>query len=352
MMHAWIVLTALSLSQAADDRPSTGTAKPEYAELDTAIVEFMDTIEASAASVAVSKGDKILYSRGFGWKDKQKTTPTPPDALFRIASLSKTFTAAAINTLIAKRRLAFDDKALAILKLEPYNGTLGDKRLKEVSIKHLLDHKAGWDRDISNDPMFYPKRIAEKLKLEGKPTPSDVVRYMLAQKLDTEPGEVRAYSNFGYCMLGEILAQKLHRNSYFDAMNELVLKPHGITDIYAGVEDPRPPREVDYPFETTPYHLDFMTANGGLVASAPAVAKFLLHYWAIGKPRERLDGYNYIFFGSLPGTTALARQYADGTNVVVLFNNRRDFVYNDDNDKLVEAVDKVMKPPIKKSTKR
>ena len=236
---------------------------------------------------------------------------------------------------------------MTVLKIEPYNGKLGDDRLKELTIEHLLDHKGGWDRDKSNDPLFYPKRIAEKLELERLPTAQDVVRYMLAQKLDTEPGEVKKYSNFGYCMLGQILAQNVERQTYYEALQRVILKPNRITDVYVGKEEERQPREVEYPFEMTPYHLDFLTANGGLVASAPAVAQFLTQYWILGKKRERLDGYNYIFFGSLPGTTALARQYEDGTNVVVLLNNRRDLNYNDDDQDLVEAIDKAIKALIK-----
>ena len=347
-MINWIAITvtALSLMQTAhaEKLPRTGTANPDYEELDTAIVKFMETIDASAATVAVSKKDSILYSRGFGWKDTKKTIPTPPDTLFRIASLSKMFTAAAVYALIDKRRLKLNDKALAILDIEPYNGKLGDDRLKEITIEHLLEHKGGWDRDKSNDPLFYPKRIAEKLELERLPTARDVVRYMLSQKLDTAPGEVRTYSNFGYCMLGQILAQKLNRQTYFEALQLAVLNPHKIKDVIVGQDKTRDPREVDYPFETTPYHLDFLTANGGLVASAPAVAEFLMHYWIMGKARDRLDGYNYIYFGSLPGTTALARQYTDGTNVVVLFNNRRELQYNADDDDLVQAIDKLLKP--------
>ena len=109
MIHAIaFIVTTLALTQTshAEELPRTGKENSKYAELDTAILKFMETIDANAASVAVSKKDTLLYSRGFGWKDNNKTTPTSPDALFRIASLSKCFTAAAIYTLIDKRRLS------------------------------------------------------------------------------------------------------------------------------------------------------------------------------------------------------------------------------------------------------
>lgn len=92
-------------------------------------------------------------------------------------------------------------------------GSEFDVRQREITIRHLLEHRGGWDRDKSFDAMFEPVRFAKLLDVPAPAGPREVIRAMLRQKLDFNPGERYAYSNFGYCLLGRVI-EKLSGMTY------------------------------------------------------------------------------------------------------------------------------------------
>ena len=101
--------------------------------------------------LCVSRNGRILFERAYGWQDTGKQVCLKPSAMFRIASLCKPLTAALVRKLVAKGKLKLADFAFdlgqakpGILKVDPF-GT-PDARLKQVTVAHLLVHKAGWDR--------------------------------------------------------------------------------------------------------------------------------------------------------------------------------------------------------------
>jgi hypothetical protein len=85
--------------------------------------------------------------------------------------------------------LDLDDRALDILAhLRPREGANADPRIYEVTVRHLLQHTGGWDREKSFDPMFVPLEAAEAV---GAPVPAScetVIRYVMGQPLDHPPG--------------------------------------------------------------------------------------------------------------------------------------------------------------------
>jgi len=76
-----------------------------------------------------------------------------------------------------------------------------------------------------------------------------------------------------------------------------------------------------------------MEAHGGLISTARACSQFLRGYWLNGSPRDATAG-DFYFFGSLPGTYALARQRPDGVNITVLMNQRAE----DDSYSIIKAI--------------
>ena len=128
-------------------------------------------------------------------------------SLFRIASVSKPITAVAILQLVERGKLKLSDKIVDVLKMEPHleEGAKLDERWKDVTIEHCLLHTGGWNRDKSYDPMFQAPRMAKSLEVELPIEPAHVIRYMLGQPLDFDPGAQYAYSNFGYCLLGRVI---------------------------------------------------------------------------------------------------------------------------------------------------
>jgi N-acyl-D-amino-acid deacylase len=338
---AFLFAAFASSPSVAEELPQTGTPVPAFQPLDEALLEFAKVIDAQAITVAVSKDGELIYSRGYGWRDAEKTQPTSPDALMRIASVAKPITAAAVRQLIRQQKLALDTKPFELLKLTPPSGADPDPRLKEITVANLLDHKGGWDRDQAFDPMFRIHRVERSLRLRRSAKPVDVIRYMLGQPLQFNPGERYAYSNFGYCVLGRVM-EKVTGKPYFDYIRDDLCQPLGITDIKLArnVARARDPREVWYPAPNV--NVEVMDAHGGLIASSPALCTFLDHYWCSGEPRRPRQRQSWIFFGSLPGTTSMVRQRPDGYNIAALYNNRRDDSYEKDDAQLQSLVDKAI----------
>ena len=98
------------MAAAQPEMPITGTAVPGMESYDQVISDFMRTYSIPGGAVAVMRDGRLIYARGFGYADVSNNTPVQPDALFRIASVSKTLTAAAIMKLVEEGKLKLDDR--------------------------------------------------------------------------------------------------------------------------------------------------------------------------------------------------------------------------------------------------
>jgi CubicO group peptidase (beta-lactamase class C family) len=204
-------------------------------------------------------------------------------------------------------------------------------------------HKGGWDRDQAGDPMFKSLEIAAALGKAGPASAEDIVTYMAGQRLQFTPGSKSVYSNFGYCVLGRVIA-KVTGKKYIDYIREEVLAPLGIKSIALGrtlpvdrnplepvYVDPGFGRDVMHPDskKSVPapdgtFYLEAMDAHGDLISSAPDMVRFLQAYWIDGSPRKPGQSATHDSFGSLPGTWTVIVQRSDGFNIAALFNQRDD----------------------------
>jgi CubicO group peptidase (beta-lactamase class C family) len=326
----------------AQTPPLTGTAVGEYAPLDRAVLEFMDRFDCPAATAAVSRNGKLLFSRGYGWCDAHAKKPTPPDAVLRIAGITQPITAAAVKKLIREGKLSLDTRAFKFLKLKPPRGSTLDPRWEQITVEQLLEHQAGWDASAAFDPFARLRDIEQALRVSRRPRPADVVRYMLAEPLQFDPGTRRAPSNFGYCLLGRVI-EKASGKSYGTYIAEDLFRPLGADDVKLArnVVRDRDPHEVWYPVKDVP--VESMDSFAGLAASAPAVCKFLDAYWINGQPRRAGDDFQWSFFGNLVGTTAVVRQRPDGYNIAILCTLRRKQSLQEDDDRNLERhIDQVI----------
>jgi CubicO group peptidase (beta-lactamase class C family) len=324
------------------DLPITGEEVPELAVFDETMRSFMDDIGARAGALGVARDGEVVLQHGYGWADPEETTQLAPDALFRIASISKKITIAAVLKLVNSGELSRDDKIRPLLEVEPTDGEPADERFQEVTVSHLVNHSGGWDiQQLGYDPMYSPVRIADALELDGPPTKYDIARYMLDQPMQFDPGQRESYSNFGYSLLGQVIegVTGMEYQSYLEAE---ILGPEGIEGIEIGYTRPadRPPEEVWYNDDETcvnAFTLDdseeytcadagFLVSEfdsaGGHIASTGAMLEYLDAYWLFGEPRDDRN-LEYGSFGSHPGNLALAGHYPNGVDVVAMFNSRR-----------------------------
>jgi CubicO group peptidase (beta-lactamase class C family) len=296
-----VVAISVSLAQ-APEQPATGPSVPGLASFDRLILELMQKWNIPGASVAVARNGWVEFSRGYGWADLEGREAVQPDALFRIASLSKPITATAAlhlgEQLVASGKYAsleafLDQPFYDLLPMSPLGGAL-DPRVRRVTIRDLLQHSGGWDRDMSGDPTYapYTQRAAQAAGLSGPPGSETVIRYALGQPLDFDPGTRFAYSNLGYSILGRVI-EKLSGQTY-DAYTLEMLRTLGLNQTRPARTLKRAPGEVhyyDYPNAPLvdsifpgqgkvpqPYGgfaLEDRDAQGGWLSSAPELLRFL-----------------------------------------------------------------------------
>jgi len=257
---------------------------------------FVIDQEVPGAALAVAKDGKLVYARGFGYADRNPKSKmlVQPHSKFRIASISKPITAAAILRLVEMGKLKLDDHAFELLKVAPLAGAEVDPRLKQITIRELLQHTAGFDRAKSFDPMFRSIVIAKALGTEPPAEPEQIIRYMLGKKLDFDPGARYAYSNYGYCVLGRVI-EKVSGKSYGAFVHDAILNPLAMHDTQLGKTLERAKGEVKYhdlnervgpavigpqrgknpvPLEYGGWYLEAMDAHGGWISSAPDLVRF------------------------------------------------------------------------------
>lgn len=388
--------------------PTTGKFDPALMSFDETVIGFMKRYDVPGGSLAIVQNGKLIYARGYGYADQETKTLVQPTSLFRLASVSKPITGVAVMTLVEKKKLDLDAKVLELLKLEPFvsKGQEEDPRIRQITVRNLLQHAGGWKRDKSGDIMFKHFEIAREMGIPSPPDHNSLIRWGLGRKLDFDPGKEHAYSNFGYCILGRII-EKVTGMSYEDYVRLNVLAPMGITDMRIGCGhlSERAASEVHYydgnrTLRTCfsqdgdaqvpaaygfawPYTMD---AHGGWIASAVDMARFAA---ALDKPGEkpvlslsaqatmyaRPDGLlghndkgepsafyyalgwyvrpvgndgraNYWHAGAMPGTSTLLVRVANGRSWVVLFNRRADGKGEDKIDALLhKAAAKVKQWP-------
>jgi N-acyl-D-amino-acid deacylase len=281
----------------AGNLPVTGAANPDLEPFDRLMTSFLEQNEVPGAALAVTHASKLVYARGFGCADVEKNEPVQPGALFRIASVSKPITAVAVMQLVERQKLKLDDKVVDLMKLAPFvaPGANVDARWKQITVRHCLQHTGGWDRAKSFDPIGRPWQIAKALDIRPPITPAHIVRYMMGQPLDFDPGERYAYSNLGYLVLGRIIEATTGEN-YEAYVKREVLGPLGVTTARLGraLFENRVEGEVRYydakkrtgpalypprlgqkvPLQYGAENFEAFEAHGGWIASALELVRF------------------------------------------------------------------------------
>ena len=203
-------------------------------------------------SIAISLNGSVVYARGIGFSSLEDSITLEPYNVMRVASVSKLITAVAIMHLVEEGRLMLDQKVfgpIGVLNDDVYM-TMRDRRMTEVTVRNLLDHSGGW-HSTSGDPMFMPYVIAQETGAELPVDIEDIIRFMQGKKMHFYPSSYSVYSNFGYGILGEVVA-KVSGMPYEDYVRSQVLAPLGIFDAHLGHSH----KENRLPFETAYYEPD------------------------------------------------------------------------------------------------
>jgi CubicO group peptidase (beta-lactamase class C family) len=312
-----VLATVNTHETSADDKPAkkasgsrlpvTGKKSPGVELLDQVMLKYMEKIGCSAAALAVSSKGVLVHSRGYGWSDKDKTVPALPETMIGIASCEKPITAAAIRQLARDGRLNLDVSLFELLKIKP-QGEIVDGRVWHITVRHLLDHKAGWQ----GEPLDRAVRAARE-NGHKDPIPMDaLLGFIMAQKLKDAPGTNYEYCNFCFDTLRYVVT-KVSGRSPVDYFRRDLFRPYGVKELKGFAAPNSPRRKGDPP----PVWND----GGPVSASAPALCTFMRCFWVSGEPRDR-GNPTWQMNGSLPGSTAMMLWRSDGIDVAFIFNGR------------------------------
>lgn len=325
-------------------RPRTGSIPGRYDTFLDPIEMYLETHTIPGAGIALSvPGDSILTS-GMGWESLDRRIPVEPESLFRIASLSKPLTAAAVRILVDTSDITLDSPVLQYLDVEPTTGVPADPRFADITIRHLLTHRGGWNRRETSDPMLAPRVVVGEMGIELPPSERDIARYLLGRDLAFTPGTETAYANVGYLLLG-ILIEDVSGQGYQEFVRESVLDRAGVDPLNLRlgrtIPEDRPRREVSYvadrycrdvtgrnrlfraPCPDGGFLLEPMAAHGGHIATAGAYARFFATFDIDGRPHEGIPSPGTVT-GALPGSTTVAFRTSADVGTVVLCNRRTD----------------------------
>ena len=170
----------------------------------------------NGAWLYAEKGE--IVSKGvLGFRDPEDTLPITEDTIFQLASISKTFTSAAVMLLMRQGLLSPEDEITKFFPEIPYPG---------VTVRHLLTHTGGVP-DYFDDADWFFKIWKEERRVPGN---DEILRFLCETKCKPycAPGEEFHYSNTGYNLLA-LLVERLSGLPYEDFLQKNLFEPAGMT---------------------------------------------------------------------------------------------------------------------------
>lgn len=214
-----MVMTAVTASFLAITQINQAIARDLDKEAMDRIDEAARSVVSSGRAVGLGVGilvdGKLVFQRGYGKANLETSTDVDNQTVFRIASLTKQFTATAIMLLAERGRLSIDDTLATYFPDFP--------RAKEVTLRELLSHTSG----IHN--FTEAGALTEGLSCTGATVPvflNDIAKQK--QPYDFTPGTAYHYSNSGYFVLAAII-EKISGVSYKQFLHENIFAPLGMT---------------------------------------------------------------------------------------------------------------------------
>jgi D-alanyl-D-alanine carboxypeptidase len=261
-----LLATIAPASRGQDAKKSTPLVSPAIiAREANAALEAACTPDGPGAAVLIAQGDQILYRNARGMANIELGVPLTTDSVFRIASVTKTFTAAMILKFAESGKLKLDDPLSTYLPDFP--------NAAGITIREMLNHTSGIS-DVVNTPT--PGFSRRDLKA------ADLVAEIAKRPLDFAPGTQFRYSNAGFILLGAVI-EKITGKTWYVAIQQQLLQSLGIIHTQFGAGPPIiPARAAGYSTNGSTHtvsnaayiNASFPAAAGGLVSTLDD-----LHLW-------------------------------------------------------------------------
>jgi CubicO group peptidase (beta-lactamase class C family) len=268
-MKALFFLSALIVFYGTSAQTPTVAPNDTCRKIDAYLTQLSQEKNFSGGLLILKNGKKI-FSKGYGWANRQTQTPFTPETLASMGSITKAFTASAILTLVEQGKLSLDDPLRKFFPTAP-----ADK--SGITIHQLLTHSAGFREFLTGDAGDYEKVETRKFLTRA-----------LKELLAFAPGSKAIYTNVGYSLLG-IIIEQVSGQDYEQYLQKVLLVPMGIQEIGYHYPPSHPERiAVGYQMgKAWGTHQDKfaaaeggpfwnLKANGGLEASLNDMEKWII----------------------------------------------------------------------------
>lgn len=283
------------------------------------------------ASLLVVRDGQVVLAKGYGLANIETREPVTPETNFRLASLSKQFTAAAVMLLVADGKLRYDDQVSSLVAGLPAFA-------RGVTVRNLLNHTSG----LPDYEDFVPD--SQTRQVHDAEVPALISH---AKGMKFAPGTHYSYSNTGYCLLA-LVVEHVTGQHFADVLRTRIFTPLGMTNTMA--REPAtviPHRAYGYTVEPAGVRLTDQSntsatlGDGGIYANITDLAKWdraLAQHTLVSADQQRLAwtppvlpdtavteyGFGW-FIGKAHGTT---RQWHHGesrgfTNFILRYPDRR-----------------------------
>ncbi len=312
VMQLKLILSAgllIATAPVANAQNSPATSVEQLApEIDALFAKYQSDAHVPGIVYGVVKDGKLAYVKAAGVQDLNEKRPVTPDTLFRIASMTKAFTALSILSLRDEGKLSLDDLAEKhVPEMKGWKYPTADA--PRIRIRDLLQHVGGL---VTDDPwgdrqQVLPNADFAKMIKAGVP-------------FSRSPQMAFEYSNYGYALLGRIVTSASGM-PYSRYVEKTLLGPLGMTSSGFEVTDaPTARRAIGYRWENGAWSEEptmrdgAFNSMGGLQVSANDYAKWVAFLLSAWPPRDDADNG--------PVKRATVREVAQGLNFVTLETRR------------------------------
>ena len=303
------------------------------------LFSVMDKNHAWMGSIAIAKGDHLLYQKAIGYTDLAQKKKATINTRYGIGSISKTFTAALVLKSIELRKLKLDEPISTFFKDIPNAG--------KITVQQLLNHSSGV-HSITNDKDY--------LSWNTKPqTEKELVDRIIKGGAEFTPGSKHEYSNSNYILLTYIL-EKVWKKDYAFLLKEYICKPLNLEETTFG----RPKnnsQEISESYKFTqewtlePHTDNSVPLGAGALWSTPTdLVKFFNGLFRLkiinsasleemkkidqgyGKGLFQLPFYEHLGFGhtgGIDGFSSVAGHFDDSNYNVALISNANNYNNNE-----------------------
>ncbi len=250
-----------------------------------------------------------------GYKNRENKTPADPHSLFKIASVSKLYTAVAVTKLVYDRRISLD-KTLA----DYFPELVGRiENADKITVRMMVQHRSGIPNYTDTKNYWVHPKQSDKERL-------DLVLDLPAK---FKPNMDYEYSNTNYLLLSKLI-EKVTGESKFQYIKKVILDPLNLKKTYGSIND------VNLNDVMSGYYVGYKNDlktddNGVMLATAEDLGKFIraLNDGSVFKDKKEQEIYSSIYkyehTGLIPGYQTIAKYHKDIDAVVIQFTNTVDF---------------------------